>query len=778
MKRHYLPYLLISLVMMVGVGVFSYTSLQKLGVSTSIHDVMSTDDRSRATFDKFDEAFSSGAVVVALVKIDDLFSDEGVRQLYEISEALEAMPDLRDIKSLTHSSRPVKRGFDFDVRKTIFLENFLDLRSRSDEEWVKVKEFITAYPMTRDILVSADGEYATVLAVLKSDLSSIEQKKQVMRDARERMQVFIDRGLEIHFLSEPFVSAEFHDLVIVFIKRFILISLSLICIVLMITFRSLKILCLMLLYQAGGLLLCPIIFYLNLTDINVYTMIVLPLVSAVQLTFLTHFYAVFQDELHEGGSQAAVLQRTLKVVLRPSLIALMTSMVGMSALYFSELEILQSVGRIGAYCLLAVFVLCFGPALVMSWMKRSQKSEVKQEILGKSGLLKYINQFKYVILASVLFLAAASYFVFDELKTDLRAKEFLDEKSETRISLELLDKHFGGINIFQIDVVTQQPNGIQDYEVIKYLHDLRQRCLEIEGVRNAYTYSQFYTTIHQLFLGDNLSKGDVLPDEAGCFTYNMILNSQQFPFQDSLQNKDRSRTIFLLRSDDLPSEDFLKIVQEFQSIIPKGKPDSVSIEAKQGIHSLLESDQSLVRSQVNSLASSLVAILVVLLLLWRSLRFSVIALICNCVPLLVLVLIMYFLEIKLNSVTVMVGSIVLGIAVDDSIHFLSYYRTQLERGDLALGLTLKHKLRPMICTSLILVICFSLFLMAPFPPLRDFGILGAGGLLAALASSCLFLPVLLLLTEGRKPPSQYESESIREWVNTRVSQYESESSEL
>ena len=570
-----------------------------------------------------------------------------------------------------------------------------------------------------------------------------------MAQARTQVQPFIDQGIEVHFLSEPFVTAEFHDLVLVFIKRFVIISLLLICLVIFISFRSLKILSLMLLYQAGGLLVCPIVFYFNLTNINVYTIVVLPLVSAVQLTFLTHFYAVFQDERSNGGGQACVLRRTLKIVFRPSLLALITSMVGMGSLYFSEMEILRSVGQVGALCLLAVFTLSFGPAIMMSWSARKIKLKEVDEDPGNSCLMSFLNKHRKSILLGGVVLAISAIFLSSKIGTDLRAKEFLDEKSETRQSLELLDAHFGGINIFQIDVITDEANGIQQYEVVKYLHELRQRALKIEGVRNAYTYSQFYTTIHQLFLGDNLSKGDVLPDEAGCFTYNMIINSGKFPFQSSLQNEDKSQTIFLLRTDDLPSAEFLRIVQDFKALLDEGRPEGVRVEAQAGIHTLLESDRGVLRSQLNSLGSSLGAILLVLLLLWRSIRLSFIALVSNLLPLMCLIILMYVLKIQLNSVTVMVSSIILGIAVDDSIHFLSYYRREKAKGHPALELTLKHKLRPMICTSTILVICFSLFLLAPFPPMRDFGVLGAGGLLVGLLSSCFFLPVLLRVTEKK-----------------------------
>ena len=299
-----------------------------------------------------------------------------------------------------------------------------------------------------------------------------------------------------------------------------------------------------------------------------------------------------------------------------------------------------------------------------------------------------------------------------------------------------------------LEVITEKPGDIQKFEFIKYMHDVREQALQLDGVLNAYTYSQFYTTIHQLFLGDNLSNGNVLPNQAQCNIYSMLINSRSFPFQSSLQNDDRSQTVFFLRTKDLPSEDFLNIVKEFQDIANKHKPPGVQIVVKKGIHSILESDQKIVSSQIHSLGLSLISIFLCLLLMWRSPRLAFIAIACNLIPLICIAIFMIVFDIALNSITVMIGTIILGIAVDDSIHFLSYYRriNLIEQDSLkVLYCVLRHKIKPMVCTSIILIICLGLFYMAPFPPLQDFGILGSASLLAALLSSCFFLPILLMV---------------------------------
>ena len=736
MKVKYLPFILVSLVFIGLIIPFSIHSLSQMTVDTSINEVMGSDQRSQKTFDKFDTAFGHRTAVIAVVKIDGLFSNKGAQDLYDISEALESMPDLKDIKSLTHSSRPVLRGF----------KKFFDGKNHSEEEWQKIKKFLTEYPMTKDILVSADGNYALIIAVLNETLADLETKKQVMKNARDRVQPFVDRGIEVKFLSEPFITAEFHDLIIDFIIKFILISLLMTATVILLTFRSPKILLLMLTYQAGGFLVLPIVFYFNRADVNVYSIIVIPLVSAIQLTFLTHFYSVFQE--CRTGSLRAALRLTLALVLKPSLIALTTSVIGMGALYLSEVSALQGVGRLGMMSLIAIFVITFLPAICFAFFSRQQlEGAMTQEQESEHRLMTCLSKARWSLVIVFILLGGFLFSNYQKISTDIRAKEFLSQQSETRQALDLIDTHFGGINIFQLEVTTGKSDGIQEYEFLQYLHQLRNKALKVEGVRDAYTYSQFYTTANQIISGNDMSNANVLPTEFFANICTAFINRQKFPFQSSLQNADRSETVFILRTGDLPSSEFLKIVEEFQALASKNLPKGVKVSVKNGIHSILDSDRKVVKSQSTSITWSLISVFVCLLIMWRSIRLSSVAVICNLLPLLSIGLLMLFLDIPLNSITVMVSSIVFGIAVDDSIHFLSYYKgldSSLSNRS-RVSAVLHHKLKPMICTSSILIICMSLFMLAPFPPISDFGLLGALSLLVGLFSSCIFLPTLLLM---------------------------------
>ncbi len=105
----------------------------------------------------------------------------------------------------------------------------------------------------------------------------------------------------------------------------------------------------------------------------------------------------------------------------------------------------------------------------------------------------------------------------------------------------------------------------------------------------------------------------------------------------------------------------------------------------------------------------------------------------------------------------LVGSVCLGIAVDDTIHFLTNFQKFRKQGDsmrTALGKVFTYTVPALVTTTIVLVMAFSSFIMAGFVPNQNFGIFVAIILSAALIADVLFLPSLLILVFGRNEDAE------------------------
>jgi hypothetical protein len=156
--------------------------------------------------------------------------------------------------------------------------------------------------------------------------------------------------------------------------------------------------------------------------------------------------------------------------------------------------------------------------------------------------------------------------------------------------------------------------------------------------------------------------------------------------------------------------------------------------------------QSLFRSQILTLGVVMAVIALTFGLLFRSASVAVVAITPNIIAAVFVLGIMGLLGIPLDIMTITIAAIAVGIAVDNTIHYLHRFRLELEvDGDYAAAVTRSHASigSAMYYTSSCVTIGFSVFVLSDFIPTIYFGILTALAIVAALAADLIILPLLL-----------------------------------
>ena len=156
--------------------------------------------------------------------------------------------------------------------------------------------------------------------------------------------------------------------------------------------------------------------------------------------------------------------------------------------------------------------------------------------------------------------------------------------------------------------------------------------------------------------------------------------------------------------------------------------------------------QSLFRSQILTLGAVFLAILVMFIFLFRSVKLALIALVPNLVSVPLVLGLMGWLDIPLNFMTITIAAISIGIGVDDTIHYVHRfgeevvvdwdYQAAVRRSHSSIG-------RAMYYTTVTITIGFSILILSKFVPTIYFGILTALAMMIALAANFTVLPLLL-----------------------------------
>ena len=167
--------------------------------------------------------------------------------------------------------------------------------------------------------------------------------------------------------------------------------------------------------------------------------------------------------------------------------------------------------------------------------------------------------------------------------------------------------------------------------------------------------------------------------------------------------------------------------------------------------------QSLFSSQIVTLGAVFLGIGIMFLLLFRSLLVAIVAIIPNMLAAASILGVMGIAGIPLDMMTITIAAITVGIGVDDTIHYIHRFKTELAKdGEYMAAMHRAHRSigRAMYYTSIIIIFGFGIMVLSQFIPTIYFGVLTGFAMLAALSGALLLLPQLILLTKPFKVPAQ------------------------
>jgi predicted RND superfamily exporter protein len=165
---------------------------------------------------------------------------------------------------------------------------------------------------------------------------------------------------------------------------------------------------------------------------------------------------------------------------------------------------------------------------------------------------------------------------------------------------------------------------------------------------------------------------------------------------------------------------------------------------------------SFIRDLFYSLLIAIVIIFAMMTVVFRSLKLGLVSMLPNTIPLVMTFGYMGLMGINLNTTTIIIFAISLGLAVDDTIHFLARFREELDRRDTAkeaILYTYYGAGRAILLTSVLLVTGLAVLLLSDFVPTRQFGILTSITIGGAVFGDLILLPSLLYLLYRREEDS-------------------------
>ncbi len=335
------------------------------------------------------------------------------------------------------------------------------------------------------------------------------------------------------------------------------------------------------------------------------------------------------------------------------------------------------------------------------------------------------------------------------VQVDSSIMNLFEEDAPVIRNFEEQSKDVAGAAIVVVEVDTHAPQGLQDPAVLKSMAQLTDFILERHD--DVVSYDLFIRQIHQV-----VNEGDerfyAVPDRGDLIAqYSLMIDPQAL---SRIADFELSQGLLIARTRLESSSQVAREIEVLNAYADRVMPPDVDVTFSGARVLIAKAAEQLSREVVKGLFYVLCAILVVLALFFGSLRLAALSIIPNLFPVVGVFAMMVLLGIPLDTSVFPVAIIAVGIAVDDTIHFISRFTNLTSKGNSpwrAIRTTIATEFRPIVTSSVALIAGFSMLTMASFGSIQQFGILGSVAMFLALIADLAVTPSLLLLARKNSP---------------------------
>ena len=478
------------------------------------------------------------------------------------------------------------------------------------------------------------------------------------------------------------------------------------------------------------------------------------IIFVVAMSDVMHLVSKYMEELRSGKEKIAAIKSAYKEVGKATLLTSLTTAVGFLTLLMVDMHPVQAFGTYTAIGVILAFILAYTllPALLVVTKAPKITTKDNKETFWYKMLhpsFRWLLRNKLTVLISFFVLLGVSIFGSTLVIPDYFLLEDLKKSNELRKTYEYFDQDFMGLRPFELAIEVKGENkSIYDYEVLQEINKVE------EYLMGPYDIQQPFSIVSALKLANRSNHGGqakyyTFPNEEDTKKYleRMLKFDRDGNFAVLVDSTEKYGRIFSTIGDRgmIKVNELNKGLNSF--IENEVNTDLVSFKIT-GTGHLLDKNMSKLSKNLFAGLGLAVGIVAMLMgLLFRSFKMVLIALIPNILPLVMLGAMLGFMGIELKVSTALVFTISFGIAVDDTIHFMSKLKIELDKGKnlmLAMRRTYLSTGRAIVLTTLILIGGFLMLLCSDFLGTFYVGLLISCTLIFALFADLLFLPLLIL----------------------------------
>lgn len=486
---------------------------------------------------------------------------------------------------------------------------------------------------------------------------------------------------------------------------------------------------------------------------------------AIGIGASVHLMAIFYKFYKEGDKTSAIKTALGHSGLPITMTGLTTS-VGLASFARAKLAPIAELGQFASIGVLIslLFTLLLVPALIyvipvkpVEGADKEGKRNTMDRVLQRCGDFAVDNRLVVVVFA--ILLAAFSIAGIFRLEVTHHVLQWFPEDSEIRQNTELIDEKMKGTLAVEVVIDTREENGLYEPAILKKIEHLGDRLMNYESeqknmfVGKTLSLADMLKEINQA-LNENKEEYYRIPDDQRLIAQEFLLfeNSGADDLEDMVDSL-FSITHLTAKVPWNDSVAYIDFNNYLVNAVDETFGDEVDITITGIIKIMMDTIIAMMQSTIESYAVAVIVITILMILLIGNIKMGFLSMIPNLTPIIITLGLMGWLNIKLDMFSMLIGSIAIGLAVDDTIHFFHNFRRYYDKtGDVkrAVENTLTTAGRAMLVTTLVLATGFWIFMAATMQNLFYFGLLTGITLVFAFLADLIIAPALLAIVTRDK----------------------------
>ncbi len=782
--RHPRTALLLLLVM----TVFFLFQIPRLAFDTSSESLLHPDDPYRLAYDRFRETFGQDRSLILGISAPDIFTPGFLTKLKALHQEIEAtVPHIRRVNSLVTARRISGKN------DTLHVGELLESWPEEPLDLAQLRKEALANPFYRNHLVSADAAMAAIVIEIDAIITdtpaseaeimagfsdsvtggeapnasgtpmrfiSATEIRRIVEAVTRLLPRYQTPDFHIGFSGSPVVVDIFNRAVAADMTRCSFYALAVIALSIWFLFRRTSGVCLPLLVVVAAVVSALGLMALLQVNIKIMTVILPIVILCGGVADSIHVLTLFFREYQNGTSKEDAVVRAMRQAGLPVLLTTLTTVAGLLSFAFAEIS---AIGEMGVFSALGVtmalvYTICLLPPLLALLPLKPGELEDKHTIIMDrllTGLADFCNAHpKKIVVGSVILMALSAGFLPRLRYVDHMLNYFSDSMQVKRDMIHI-DKTLGGIITFEAVIDTGKENGLHDPALLNRIDTAAHRLkTETAGMGPEFAIAKIFSItdvvkeINQALHNDDPAFY-AIPEDSRLVAQELFLfeNSGSDELA-SVVDTAFSKTRVSVKVPWLDSMGLYQLSDRIGRVFEETFAGHARVTLTGMSHILARTLPATLSSMKQSYLLAAIVISVLMIFLAGDVKIGLLAMFPNLLPILMVMGGLAAMNIPLDMTALMIGSIAIGLVVDDTTHFMHHFRCHFERtGDPqeAVRLTLTGIGSAMLITTLVLAGGFLALTVATMPHLARFGILLALALILALLADFILTPALMIL---------------------------------